>query len=201
MGLIFDGPSKVITLTPGTTNLSVRDLWSRWVDWFLTDDNSKFLPAFKQVGGDDIDPSQGTKIPIYAFLMNDWKLKPQESNHSLSVVDGILLVNGGGDPFNDTNGAYTVRINYQQPVQAISFNTGGGSLVAPTVEQIRQEIDDNSVKLNNVDTKVNEIHKVHGLDDDNPLLVTQTSRIAGSINQTINTTGTNENQQTVVTRN
>jgi hypothetical protein len=92
----------------------------------LTSDNSKYLPAFINVGGDDIDSSAGTKIPIYAFLMNGWKIKPQEANHTLSINDGILLVNGGGDPFNETAGAYVVRINYQQPVQAISFSTGGG---------------------------------------------------------------------------
>jgi len=126
MALAFDGSTKVITLTTGTTVVSVRDLWSRWVDWFLTEDNSKYLPAFINVGGDDIDISAGTKIPIYAFLMNGWKIKPQEANHTLTIQDGILLVNGGGDPFNNTNGSYTVRINYQQPVQAISFSSEGG---------------------------------------------------------------------------
>jgi len=127
MGFIINGNTKTITLTAGTTQVSVRDVWSRWVDWFLTSDNSKFLPAFEQVGGNDIDIAQGTKIPIYAFLVNGWKLKPQEANHTLTIGDGILLVNGGGDPFLNTDGAYVVRINYQQPVQAISFTSGGGS--------------------------------------------------------------------------
>lgn len=126
MAYIFDGATKTITLTTGTISVSVRDLWSRWIDWFLTGDNSKFLPAFKYVGGDDIDIVSGTLIPIYSFLENGWKVRPQENNHTLSVGDGILLVNGGGDPFLNTIGAYTVRINYQQPVQAISFNSGGG---------------------------------------------------------------------------
>ena len=120
MGYSIDGPSKVITLTAGTTSVGVRDLWSRWVDWFLTGDNSKYLPAFTYVGANDIDISQGTFIPVYAFLMNGWKIKPQESSHTLTIRDGILLVNGGGDPFNNTTGSYVVRINYQQPVQAIS---------------------------------------------------------------------------------
>ena len=135
MGLTFNGLTKVIALTSGTTSLSVRQLWSRWVDWFLTSDNSKYLPAFSQVGGDDIDPVVGTTIPIYAFLMNGWKLKPQEANHTVTIGDGILLVDGGGDPFNNTDGAYTVRINYQQPVQAITVATGGGT-TPPTPSEI-----------------------------------------------------------------
>ena len=173
MGYIIDGTTKTITLTTGTTSISVRDVWSRWVDWFLTGDNSKFLPAFEQVGGNDIDASQGTKIPIYAFLVNGWKIKPQESNHTLGIKDGILLVDGGGDPFNSTTGAYTVRINYQQPVQAISFATGGTSS-APTIEEIRQEIDDNSIKLN-------ELYKLQGLDINNPMTITPSVRTAGDI--------------------
>jgi hypothetical protein len=156
MGFLFNGPDKIITLTSGTTSVSVRDLWSRWVDWFLTADNSKYLPAFENVGGNEIDQSQGTFIPIYAFLMNGWKLKPQESNHTLTVRDGILLVNGGGDPFNNTAGAYVVRINYQQPVQAISYSSGG-SVSAPTVEEIRQEMDTNSTKLQTISDGVDEV--------------------------------------------
>lgn len=129
MAYSINGATKVITLTAGTTSVSVRDLWSRWVDWFVTGDNSKYLPAMVNVGGDDIDLSAGTKIPIYAFLMNGWKIKPQEASHTLNIVDGILLVNGGGDPFINTTGNYVVRINYQQPVQAISFSsTGGGGI-------------------------------------------------------------------------
>lgn len=132
--IVFDGSSKVISLTAGTTVLSIRDLWSRWVDWLLTADNSKYPFALAQVGGDDIDASAGTKIPIYAFLKNGWKVKPQEANHTLNVGDGILLVDGGGDPFVNTTGSFVVRINYQQPVQAISFSsTGGGGAPASEV--------------------------------------------------------------------
>lgn len=124
MSISFNGSTKVITLSTGTITLSARDIWSRWVDWFLTGDNSKYLPAFQQVGGDDIDEGAGTKIPIYVFLLNGWKVQPQMANHTLSVGDGILLVFGGGDPFNDCE-EHSVRINYQQPVQAISFDSGG----------------------------------------------------------------------------
>jgi hypothetical protein len=153
MGYSINGSTKVITLTNGTTSVSVRDLWSRWVDWFLTEDNSKYLPAFTNVGGDDIDQNTGTKIPIYTFMMNGWKIKPQEANHTLTISDGILLVNGGGDPFNNTTGTYTVRINYQQPVQAIMVSTGGGT--APTAENIREEMDAHSTEFAAIKAKTN----------------------------------------------
>jgi hypothetical protein len=161
VALTFDGPNKRIILTAGTVSLSVRDLWSRWVDWWLTSDNSKFLRAMDTVGGNDIDPGTGTKIPVYAFLQNGWRLRPQESNHTLVVGDGVVLVDGGGDPFVDTAGSFIVRINYQQPVQAISFSTGGSGL--SPAEQ----------------TKLDEIWKLHGLDAGAPLVVSPTARTAG----------------------
>ncbi len=125
MALSFNGATKEITITTDTT-LNVLDLWSRWVDWWLTSDNSKYALAMSQLGGDDIDPGAGTTVPIYIFLQNGWKVKPKEASHTLAVTSGILLVDGGGDPFVNTTGSYNVRINYQQPVQAITVSTGGG---------------------------------------------------------------------------
>jgi hypothetical protein len=125
MGYSFDGSQKVITLTSGTTILDVKDLYSRWKDWVLTSDNSKWAFAFLVSGGDPVDPGSGTFVPLYAFLANGWRIKPQEADHTLNVTNGILLVDGGGDPFIDTNGNYVVRVNYQQPVQAITVATGG----------------------------------------------------------------------------
>lgn len=139
MAITFDGPNKLAILS-GTTSLSVRDFWSRWIDWLLTSDNSKYLIAMTGLGGDDIDPIAGTKVPVFVFLTNGWKIRPQESSHTLNVTDGILLVSGGGDPFVNTLGSYVVRINYQQPVQAISFATGEGGGYTP--EQIAQAVMD-----------------------------------------------------------
>lgn len=138
MAYIFDGPNKLIILTPGTTVVGVRDVLSRWADWVVLSDNAKYLPAFNQVGGNDIDVSVGTKIPIYGYLINGWRIRPQESNHTLNVIDGILLVDGGGDPFVNTLGSFVVRINYQQPVQAITVATGGG--LAPTAQEVRDAV-------------------------------------------------------------
>lgn len=125
MGYIFNGLTKIITLTPGTNTLSVKDVYSRWKDWAKQTDNTKFLKAFDSIGGEDIDTGSGTKIPPYVFLKNGWRIKPQEADHTLNVIIGILLVEGGGDPFINTSGNFVVRINYQQPVQAITIATGG----------------------------------------------------------------------------
>lgn len=125
MTITFDGTTKVISLSLGTTELDVVDLYSRWKDW-VNLGNANYLPAFESVGGNPIDSASGTAVPLYAFLINGWRLRPQPADHTLYVSGGVLLVSGGGDPFINPVGSYVVRINYQQPVQAITVSTGGG---------------------------------------------------------------------------
>ena len=125
MAYMFDGDSRLIVISAQTL-VSVRDIYSRWVDWLVLSDNSKYLPAFATVGGNPIDVSAGTSVPVYAYLQNAWRVRPQESDHTLVLNDGVLLVDGGGDPFVNTIGDFVVRVNYQQPVQAITVATGGG---------------------------------------------------------------------------
>ena len=127
MAITFDGAERLITLTAGTVTLDVKDLYSRWKDWVKATDDAKNAIAFLSVGGDDVDVSAGTSIPAYIYITNGWTIRPQEADHTLTVTSGILLRDGGGDPFEDTLGAYTVRINYQQPVQAITVETGGAT--------------------------------------------------------------------------
>lgn len=117
------------------------------------------------VGGDDIDVVAGTKIPIYLFLQDGWKIKPKESNHTLAVTNGILLTEDGSDPFTNTTGSYIIRINYQQPVQAISFSTGGGGS-SLTQQQIRDALTletASTPEAGSIDDKLNKIKTDTGL--------------------------------------
>ena len=137
MSYAFDGASKIISLTSGMTTLDLIDLWSRWKDWLLSGE-AKWALALDTVGGEPIDPSAGTQVPLYLFLKNGWRIKPQEANHTLTVKNGTLLVDGGGDPFVNTAGNYVVRINYQQPVYAIGYSTTGVS--GPTAGEVAQAV-------------------------------------------------------------
>lgn len=112
----FDGPTKTIIVDFGINVLNVReDLYSAWKVWVATGDNSKFLPAFRVVGG---DPSVGSNIITpYFFLINGWRVRPFEGNHTLEI-DGILIVDGGGDPFIDTIGTWRIGIQSIVPLKA-----------------------------------------------------------------------------------
>lgn len=114
--MIFDPTNKRIILD--TATITASEIWSRWVDWVALSDNSKYLPALRQVGGDDL--GAGLYIPVYIFLINGWKVRPMESNHQLTIT-GNLFVDGGGIPLVNTLGAYNVIAQYTVPVQAQAF--------------------------------------------------------------------------------
>ena len=130
----FSGSTKRIICDSGNTSLNVPYVYSKWVDWALIDNNLAYYHAFENQGGADIDISAGTAIPKYCYLVNSWRIRPQEADHTLTVSAGIILVDGGGDPFVNTLSAYVVRILYQQPVQAIAVSTGSGGGGATAAE-------------------------------------------------------------------
>jgi hypothetical protein len=82
MGYSFDGSQKVITLTSGTTILDVKDLYSRWKDWVLTSDNSKWAFAFLVSGGDPVDPGSGT----FFLCMPSWRMAGELSRKKQTIL-------------------------------------------------------------------------------------------------------------------
>lgn len=128
-----DFTNSLIIMDTGATEFNVPGVYSIWKDTILLTNNAQYDFAYSIVGGNTISGIKS--IPFYTFLTNGWKVRPDEANHTLSVVDGILVDSGGTDPFVDTVGTFTVRILYEQPVQAITVSTSG--TVAPTAQQIR----------------------------------------------------------------
>lgn len=127
MSYSFNGTTKRVTLPSGMVILDLIDLYSRFKEWVLAG-NAECLLAFATVGGEI------TEIPLYLFMLNGWLIVPQSANHTLTVTNGILVGQGGADPFTDPAGAYKIRINRQTPGIAIGYSTNGGS--GPTAAEI-----------------------------------------------------------------
>ena len=96
----FDGANKRIyidnsAVINGTISFTPEQLWSRWIDWYLTGDNSKYPQALRITGGDPI--GGGQYIGNYLFFRNDlgWRGVPP-------TIDGVtVIINGaffGEDP-------------------------------------------------------------------------------------------------------
>lgn len=120
----FDGPNKLIVADAGVTDLDVKvDLYSDWKEWVILSDNSKFLTAFSAVGGEDLPG--GNFLGSTFFLENGWKIRPDEATHVLTV-DGNLYARDGSDPYVDTLGAFTVRIQqkFSNLVDTVSADLG-----------------------------------------------------------------------------
>lgn len=176
MGYSFDAANKRIVLTPGTTAFTAQDCYSRWKEWAQA--NSQYEPAFRVVGGDPI--GGGLFVASYFFLINGWRVRPFEGNHTL-VIDGNLIVDGGGVPVVQTLGAFNVSVQYTVPVQAQAVATQGGSSGGLTSQQAEM---------------LESLAKIHGLIPGVPLTVSANQRQAGDLVQSI----TESSGTTTVTR-
>lgn len=125
MAITFDPAARRVVLD--SASVTASEIWSRWVEWAAQTDNSKYLPAMRQAGGDDL--GAGLSIPIYIFLLNGWRVRPMEASHALAI-DGNLFVEGGGVPVVQTLGTFQVNVKYTVPVQAQGIATGGGPSAA-----------------------------------------------------------------------
>lgn len=83
-GFIFDGVSRRIIIASGVTSISMPDMYSRWIDWTVVGDNSKWPQAMRYSG---YDPIPGGVTGATFFLMNGWKMV---YDPSLVGVAGVL---------------------------------------------------------------------------------------------------------------
>ncbi len=105
----FDGPNKLFIVKSGVTQLDVQvDLYSSWKQEVKLSDNLKWAPAMRTIGGDP------TTLALNAgdtyFMINGWRIRPQEANHTLNVDGNLFTDPPGFSTFVDTVGAFNVRV-------------------------------------------------------------------------------------------
>ena len=217
---IFDGPTKTIEGDPsavvsGVFSFTAQELYSEWVDWTTQGDNLKYLPAFSTAGGDSL--GGGTFLGAYVFIRNDlgWRGVPPD------VGDVQVVIEGNFYPTNETlpffipwPGVVTViSSRVSQMTQTVEVNTGGGSTLSvpdivagvwgANISTYPTNTAGNTLynQLNGLtptqSTMLLELYQIFGLDPTKPLTVTNTSRTAGTISQTI----VSDSNSTVLTRN
>ena len=220
----FDGINKLILINEGEVSLDVQqDLYSDWKEWVRTEDNLKYFPPFRTVGG---EPTiEGQRLDVTYFLINGWKIKPYIGSYDLTLTGNIFDVDGGSikipadvNRFNPNN--ITINTNTSVIVRQVDSSTAssgsglteqesdalfnvegkvvsiysGATPVSASLEE--QQLN----TLNDISSKILEIWKLHGLDVNNPLTVNTTSRTFDDIVQSIVTTGEGGTQETIITR-
>lgn len=222
----FDGINKLILVNPGETNLSVQvDLYSDWKEWAQTEQNMKYLTPWSIVGG---EPTiEGQRLDVTYFLINGWKIKPYGGTYDLTIDGNLFDVDGGSikvpadaNPFVPNNISINTNTSViVRRVDADSAATGSGLTddqndtlynidgnVVSILSLLQTQpvtaslVPDQAAILSELQNKMNDIWRIHGLDSGSALTVTQTERSVADIAQTIVTTGEGATQQTVITR-
>lgn len=126
--ITFDPVNKRIVLD--SAYVTAGQIYSRWKEWVLTDDNTKYEQAFSVLGGDPL--GGGLFVASYFFLMNGWRIRPMEANHTL-ILEGNIAVLGGGVPVVQTLGQFNVSTQFTVPVQAQGISTSGSTMDIPSI--------------------------------------------------------------------
>ena len=206
------------------TEIDVQtDIYSDWKEWVALENNLKYLPPMNTVGG---EPTiAGQRLDVTYFLINGWKLKPHPGSYDLNIIGNLFDVDGGSikvpaDIIENQPNNISISTNTSVIVRQIDSGTSTGGL---TVEQdaalfnIEGKVisiqsllqspltasleTSQATQLTNIEAKLKEIWQLHGLDTDNPLNVTQTTRTFGDVDQSILTTGSGSTQETTIIRN
>jgi len=118
-----------------------------------------------------------------------------EISGSIYNIEGVVL-----DIQNTLSTPITATLDSAQSLQltAIENISVSQSLQLTSLAEMNYS---QSLQLIDLQNKLFEVWQLHGLDIAYPLTVTQTARVFGDVDQTINTTGTGSSQETIITRN
>ena len=183
----FDGANLYITL-PSIGGFDVQtEIYSAWKEWIAIGDNAKYPPAFDTTGGDDV--GGGQKIAPYFFCRNDlgWRIK-MPSNDGEIVVSGNLFPRDSSIALFEQTSGFDAFLRLEVSTRAVVVETGVSGLTAEESTQLSL--------VDTIQTLVDELHKINGLNLSSPMTVTPTGRVSGSVSQTFNVSG----DQTLVTR-
>ena len=149
---IFDGENKLIYVNPLVDAVSVKeDVYSNWKEWTQVRDNAKFPPAIRVTGGDPIAGTTSFTGDTY-FLINGWRFI---IDHSVAI-DGVIYSDDFPSPFVQIAGTQIVTNKVSSLVQTVTTESIGG-ITIPSVQDIRQEMDVNSSKLQLIKEKTDTI--------------------------------------------
>lgn len=136
---IFDGPNKCISgredaVVSGVFSFSIYELYSDWKRWCMEDDNLKYLPAFRTIGGDPI--GAGQYVGFYLFLRNDlgWCGRPPNVNPVTVMVDGSFFGESPNLPVMSMIPGNTTSLVINRSALTMGIDLGGGG--SPTALEI-----------------------------------------------------------------
>lgn len=159
----------------------------------INENDRKFDPMI--VAGGNIQKTASKFTQPYVQLLYGCEIIPYDSDQVLTLVRDTFSDDGREQAqcFNLTGLSSTVVIvEAVEKVEVREVTVGGSTL---TKEEIRQEMDANSSKMELIRLLAQELHRIQGLDVLTPMVVTPTTRTAGPI--TLDISGDGETITTV----
>ena len=135
---IFDGPAMRVygredAVVSGVFSFSIYELYSEWKRWMQLSDNTKYLPAFRTVGGDPI--GGGQYVGFYLFMRNDlgWRGVPPNVNDLTVMIDGSFFGESANTPVMEMIPGNTTSLIIARSSLTQAISTSGAP--APTPEE------------------------------------------------------------------
>lgn len=146
----FDPAQKLIIVNPQETELNVQiDLYSASKEWLLIQNNFRYRPPMRTVGGDPVPG--GSPLGRTFFVTNGWRIYV---DHGMTV-DGNLFSDNFPSPFVNAPGTQLVGSKFSNLVDVAEptisnvaqdvWNYPVGTEVAGTVGKRIKEIKDTSL--------------------------------------------------------
>lgn len=112
-------------------------IYKAWKDWFVTDDNSKYLPAFDSAGGDPVGASSLDNV-YFLLTANSWKICPITVESDVRIViDGNLFPDvPGARMFDPSLAAGHTHIETVVSTSARQIETGTSGLTSGESAQL-----------------------------------------------------------------
>ena len=127
MSYTFDGVDSLIILPAATPSINVQDMYSRWKEWTLVGDNSKYAPAFTTIGGDPIGGGQSVAAYIFLNTTAGWRIRPSEANQQLAFTGNLYSVDPSLPLFVSTLGSFTVTVTIERSSSSLSVGGSTGT--------------------------------------------------------------------------
>lgn len=112
----FNGETKIITILAGVTEINVAvDLYTAFLDYYRTDEGSRYLPAFDTSGGDPLDLIGEQFSPQFFFLKNGWRVEISTGEH-VHIRYNLFTFNTDGVIYNLSNSSSPIPYIDRVPV-------------------------------------------------------------------------------------
>lgn len=190
----FAFPTSRIVVDAGFADVSVIDLYAA-VKQARASEEGILYDAIAQ-GSGLVALGGGTAVGLTVKLLGGWQIEFASGNYIARISEGNLVGGPGEDPVAYSSGVQVLLI---QSAAATVVSVSGGSGTAPTATENANAVwaaanrtltaDPGAANHAATQAAIEEVAKLHGLDPAAPLVVTPTTRTAGSIEQSITTVG------------